>query len=199
VATVVAFLAACTTSEAGTPSPSADSGSTGSEQPSSTTSEPPSVEVPPRPRDLSLDGLDPCTLFTDTQRAQLRVDDVRADDGGSSGTIYKDMKQCTLDVTAAEPFNSYDVVAVTNVDFSFWLEEDSNADAELISVAGFPAAQFHIKGGGTYDCAIAVGVAENQHLHIEMLPLSDDVTGDEICQGSRQAAEMALQTLQTLR
>jgi hypothetical protein len=198
---VAGVLAACTTTEAGTPSSSDDPGptTTGSEQPSSGTSSPPSVDIPPRQQDLSLEGVDPCTLFTDAQRAQLRIDDVRSDDGAASGTIYKNMKQCTLDVTAAEPFNSYDAVAVTNVDFSFWLNEDSNADAELISIAGYPAAQFHIKGGGTYDCAIALGVAENQHLHIEMLPLSDDVQGDEICQGSRQAAEMALQTLQTLR
>ncbi len=157
------------------------------------------MDVPPRPKDLSLDGIDPCTLFTDKQRAQLRVDDVRPDDGADSGTIYENMKQCTLDVTAAEPFNSYDVVAVTDVDFSFWLAENTNADAELISIGGYPAAQFHIKGGGKYDCAIALGVAENQHLHVEMLPLNDDVTGDAICQGSRQAAEMALRTLQTLR
>ena len=117
----------------------------------------------------------------------------------SSGTIYENMQQCSLEVTAEEPFTSYNVVAVTNVDFSHWLDEDTNADAELITIAGYPAAQFHIKGGGTHDCAIALGVAPEQHLHVEMLPLSADVQGDEICQGSREAAEMALRTLQTMR
>jgi hypothetical protein len=108
-------------------------------------------------------------------------------------------RQCSLEATADEPFTSYDVVAVTNVDFSFWLDESANADAELVSIAGYPAAQFHIEGGGTYDCAIALGVAAEQHLHVEMLPLDDDVQGDEICRGSRRAAEMALETLQTMR
>ncbi len=49
------------------------------------------------------------------------------------------------------------------------------------------------------DCAVAVGVAENQHLHVEMAPLSEDLQQDQLCQGTEQAAEMALRTLQTLR
>ena len=113
--------------------------------------------------------------------------------------IYKDMKECTLDADAAEPFITYNVIAVTNVDVSFWLNERRNADAELISVAGYPAAQFHTKGVEDSDCAVAIGVAKNQHLHVEMYPISEDLQQDQICQGTVQAAEMAMQTLQTLR
>jgi hypothetical protein len=201
VATVfTAVLAGCTTTEAGTATTSpTHSTSTGSATPSSTGGSSPSVDIPPPPRDLSLDGLDPCTLFTEAQQAELRINDVRSDDGADAGTIYAGMKACALDAGAEEPFISYDVVAVTDVDVSFWLGERRNADAELISIGGYPAAQFHIMGGGKYDCAIALGVAKNQHLHVEMLPISDGITGDQICQGSVKAAEMALQTLQTLR
>lgn len=200
VAVTAVFLAGCTVSEAGSATPGGDGTSTnGSESETQESSSPSSADIPPPPQDLSLDGVDPCTLFTDAQRSQLRIDDVRPSDGGDAGTIYKDMKQCTLDATAEEPFHSYDVVAVTDVDMSYWLNEDTNADAELISIAGYPAAKFHIKGGGTYDCAVALGVAKNQHLHVEMASLSDDATGEQLCQGSEQAAEMALQTLQTLR
>ena len=200
VAMSATFLAGCTVTEAGSATPGGETSSTStSEQPTSESSSPPSVEIPPPPKELSLDGLDPCTLFTDSQRAQLQIDDVSPDDGSDAGTIYKDMKACTLDKSAEEPFHSYDVVAVTDVDMSFWLNEDNNADSELISIAGYPAAMFHIKGGGTYDCAIALGVAKNQHLHVEMASLSDDLKGEQLCQGSEQAAEMALRTLQTLR
>jgi hypothetical protein len=194
------FLAGCTVSEPGSASPGDDTGSTStSEQPTSESSSPATVDIPPPPKELSLDGLDPCTLFTESQRAQLQIDDVSTDDGSDSGTIYKDMKECILDKSAGEPFHSYDVVAVTNVDVSFWINDETNADAELISIDGYPAAKFHIKGGGTYDCAVALGVAKNQHLHVEMASLSDDVKGDQLCQGSERAAEMALRTLQTLR
>jgi len=155
------------------------------------------VEIPPPPRDLSLNDLDPCTLFSHEQQTQLGVDNVRQ--GVANGTIYEGMKECTLDRDSAEPFYGYSVIAVTNVDVSFWINERRNADAKLISIAGYPAAEFHTKGVQDEDCAVAIGVARNQHLHVEMHPLSEDLKQDQICQRSEQAAEMALQTLQTLR
>ena len=109
------------------------------------------------------------------------------------------MKECTLDKISAEPFYVYNAIAVTNVDVSFWLNERRNADAKLISIGGYPAAEFHTKGVEDADCAIAIGVAKNQHLHVEFQPQSEDLKQDQICQRSEQAAEMALQTLQTLR
>lgn len=189
------LVAGCTTSEAGTPTSGATSESTsGSESPPDTSS---SVDIPPPPRELSLDGLDPCTVLTESQRAQLKISSVRSRVGDRN--IYKDMKECTLDADAAEPFRTYTVIAVTDVDVSFWLNERRNADAKLISIAGYPAAEFHTKGVEDSDCAVAIGVAKNQHLHVEMDPLSEDLKQDQICQASEQAAEMALQTLQTLR
>jgi hypothetical protein len=193
----VGLVAGCTTSEAGEATPGTGSESTPPSTESSEPSSPSSVDIPPPPRELSLDGLDPCTLFTDAQREQLHIDDVDAGVGESE--IYKDMKECTLDAQSAEPFRTYNVLAVTNVDVSFWLNERRNADAELISVAGYPAAQFHTKGVEGSDCAIAVGVAKNQHLHVEMHPISEKLQQDEICQLSIEAADMAMQTLQTLR
>lgn len=190
---VLGVVAGCTTSEAGSATPGPTPESTTSSEPSS----PSSVDIPPPPRDLSLDGVDPCTLFTDAQRAQLKVVGVSA--GAGETEIYKDMKECTLDADGAEPFVTYNVVAVTNVDVSFWLSERRNADAELISIAGYPAAEFHTKGVEDSDCAVAVGVAKDQHLHVEMAPISGEFTQEQICQASEQAAEMALQTLQTLK
>lgn len=197
---VVGLLAGCTVTKAGSATPESDTNTpTGSESPSSEESTPSSVDVPPPPRDLSLDGIDPCTLLTDAQQTELSINDVRPDDGSDAGTIYTDMKACTFDKDAEEPFISYDFVAVTNIDVGWWINEPHNADVKLISVGGYPAAQFHIKGSGKYGCAVALGVAKNQHLHVEMLPLNDEITGDAICEGSKQAAEMALQTLQTMR
>jgi Protein of unknown function (DUF3558) len=156
------------------------------------------VDIPPPPRDLSLEGLDPCTLFTQPQQGQLGVDAVKSGVSGGT-TIYKDMKNCLLQKNDAEPFFGYDVVAVTNVDVSFWINERHNADVKLISIAGYPAAEFKTLGGQDVDCAIALGVAKNQHLHVEFKPLSEKLTQDELCQRSESAAEMALQTLQTLK
>jgi hypothetical protein len=166
--------------------------STGESQPATS-----SVEIPPPPRDLSLDGIDPCTLLTEAQQSELKINDVNPNVGDQS--IYQGMKGCILDAAAAEPFISYDLVAVTNIDVSFWINEKRNADGKLISIGGYPAAEFHIKGGEDVDCAIAVGVAKNQHLHVEIVPYGVDFTGEQLCEGSKQVAEMALQTLQTMR
>jgi hypothetical protein len=196
----VGLVAGCTTSEAGVPTsggPISESTS-GGELPSES-STPSSAVIPAPPREISLDGLDPCTLFSDEQKVQLGADRARPDDGASAGTIYKGMKNCTLDRVNSEPFFAIAVIAVTNVDINFWINEGSNADSKLISIAGYPAAEFHTKGVQDSDCAVAVGVAKNQHLHVEFHPLSEDLKQDQICQRSEQAAEMAMQTLQTLR
>jgi hypothetical protein len=187
-------LAGCTTSEAGSAKPDPTSEPTSGSEP--TSESPPSSEFPSPPEELSLAGLDPCTLLTDAQRTQLKIDAAEPSIGESA--IYKDMKVCAFDVDT-EPFRTYDVTAVTNVDFSFWLTEDTNAEAELTSIGGFPAAEFKTRGGDGHDCSIALGVAKNQHLHVEMSPLDEQLTQEELCQASEQAAEMVLQTLQTLK
>lgn len=195
---MVGLVTGCTTSEAGEATPGPPSESTPNSESAPNTSSPSSVEIPPPPREISLDDLDPCTLFTEPQRAELGVDNVRPGVSGGT-TIYEGMKDCSLEKEAAEPFYGIDVVAVTNVDINFWINEPTNTDAKLISIAEYPAAEFKTKGTEGADCAVAVGVAKNQHLHVEFHPLSEDLQQDEICQRSEQAAEMAIQTLQTLR
>jgi hypothetical protein len=192
------LAAGCTTTEAGQATVGPTSESTGNGESSTQPSTSPSVEIPPRPRDLSLDGLDPCSLFTDAQLTQLKISDVEP--AVSAGTtIYKGMKECSLNVHDQEPFLTYNIVAVTDVDVSYWFEGTNNADVELVSVAGYPAARFHTKDVLDEDCALAIGVADNQHLHVEMMPISGEFTQDQLCQASKQAADMAMATLQTLK
>ncbi len=154
------------------------------------------MEIPPRPRDISLDGLDPCTLFTDAQRAELNANDV---DSGTSGSEHYDgMRQCVLSVDAQEPFYEYNATAVTFEGIEVWLAGDRNADAELVSVGGFPAARYTFLGVQDVSCTLAIDVADGQYLMVEMMPVSQFEQA-EICQMSEQAAQMALTTLQTLR
>lgn len=152
------------------------------------------MEIPPRPRDLSLDGLDPCTLFTDAQLTTLNIEDVEPGTSGSGQ--YSGLAECALEV--AEPFVEYGILAATNEDVGEWLTGKRNVDAKLISIGGYPAAEFNTKGVDT-DCVVAVGVAEGQHLQVEMTPWDDGFSQEDICRGSEQVAEMALQTLQTLK
>lgn len=196
VGALVLAVAACANEEPGqaTPDPDAEQTSTdGSPPPSSETSAP---ELPPRPRELSVTGLDPCTLFTEAQRTELGVDSVNTDDAGGN-EIFEGMQECVLDREQSEPFVSYTMVALTDTDVSFWL--DHNAAAKVFDVGGFPAVEFRARGAESADCAVAVGVAQGQQLHFDMLAISEDLTGDELCQANTMVAEMAVATLQTLR
>jgi hypothetical protein len=200
VAAALALLAAgCTTSAGGQPKPAPDGSSSGSSTPESTgspSSSEPTAELPPRPKDISLDGLDPCTLYTDAQRAELKVDDVRTK--VSDSEEFKGMKECVLSVNN-DPYFDYSAMAVTTEGVEVWLSDGRNVDAELISVQGFPAAQFTFRGSDGEGCDIAIGVADNQYLWVDILPLDRVFEQDQLCQMVGEAADMAMTTLQTLR
>jgi hypothetical protein len=144
-----------------------------------------------------LDDVDPCTLFTEAQRGELNANDV--DLNISESENFKGMKECVLSVDAQEPFYEYSAMAVTFEGMGIWLSGTRNVDAELVSIAGFPAAQFTFMGVQDESCSLAIDVADDQYLWVEMLPVSEGFEQDELCQMSQQAAEMAIATLQTLR
>jgi hypothetical protein len=199
IAAVALVAAGCTTSATGQPTPATDGSSTSSapQTSESSGSATPTVEVPPRPRDLSLEGLDPCTLFTEDQRAQLQANDVKS--GESGAEFFKGMKECVLYVDEQEPFYEYNAMAVTFEGVDQWLTGKRNVDAELTSIQGFPAAKMKIRKTDGEGCFFAVGVADKQYLMVEMLWTSSGFTQEKICQMSEEAANMAMTTLQTLR
>ncbi|MFI7677000.1 DUF3558 domain-containing protein [Actinophytocola sp. NPDC049390] len=200
LAAVAMVSAGCASSASGlpTPAPGGDSSGTSSAPTTEPSGSPSStVEVPPRPRDISLDGLDPCTLFTEAQRTQLKATDV--DSGESGSDNFKGMKECVLEVDDQERFYDYTALAVTTEGVDAWLTGQRNVEAELTDVQGFPAAQFKFRGSDGEGCDVAVGVAEKQNLWIQVVPYSRGFEQDELCQMARQATEMAMTTLQTLK
>jgi hypothetical protein len=196
IAAVALAAAGCTTSDPGRPTPAANGSSTNSSA-SQTSGPAPTVEIPPRPRDISLDGLDPCTLYTEEQRAQLQANNVESGETGAE--FFKGMKECVLDVDDQEPFYEYSALAVTFEGVEAWLTGQRNTDAELTSVQGFPAAKFKFRGSEGEGCWFAVGVADKQYLAVQMTPFSRGFTQEKICQMSLDATNMALTTLQALR
>lgn len=197
VAAALALLAAgCTTSAGGQPKPAPDGSSTSTPEPTSSGPSGPTVEIPPRPEDISLDGLDPCTLYTAAQRTELAVDDVRSRESESDN--FKGMKECVLSVNT-DPYFDYTVMAVTTEGVEVWLSDGRNVDAELISVQGFPAARFKFRGSDGEGCDIAIGVADNQYLWVDILPLDRVFEQDQLCQMAGEAADMAMTTLQAVK
>ncbi|HEU5474040.1 MAG TPA: DUF3558 domain-containing protein [Actinophytocola sp.] len=194
-----AAVAGCTTGEIGqaVPTPSSTpqtSGGTSSPAPSAR------VSVPPRPAELNLAGVDPCALITDPTLAALKLNRKRVQQAGDSQ--YRGMAQCTIDSTRS-PFDSYALIAVTNEGVEAWLTGKRNVQAQLSSVAGFPAVTYWLSGANgrnAADCSTSVDVAGGQQLMVESYNTGDRIyTLEQLCQRAERAAGMAVETLKTLR
>lgn len=199
---VLLAAAACTTSESGSPTPSASSvdGPPTSKQ-ASQGSAPPKVEIPARPKELKLDAVEPCALFTEGQRSELKIS--RARSTTSKSEVWRDAKECVLNVQGQQPFYEYVATVITSEGIGPWLTGKRNVDANLISVEGFAAAKTVFKGASneknSNECAVSVDVAEGQQLMVSMsLTTRNAFKQDQICQMTEQAAGMAVTTLQTL-
>lgn len=186
-AVLVAFAAvACTTGgEKGsptTPSSNPPTASSGADN-----------ALPPRPAAFKLDGVDPCKLLTADQMKQIKVAEAKpmqpnlVDKKPSPSCFYKNGVNYT-----------YTVGAVTHGGVSYWLRSGGTVESKLIDVSGYGAAEIKFAGTSDVDCAIAVDVAEGQQLFVSYSPI-DDEPQEQMCSKAKNAAELALVTLKTLK
>jgi Protein of unknown function (DUF3558) len=156
------------------------------------------VAIPPRPRDIKLDGVDPCKLFTKAQLDQIKVSRQRG--SVQSEEVFKNAPVCQMDGEDNKVFFDYEAWLVTTEGIEPWLSGKRNVDAKLVSVEGFPAATYKLRGTTHFACETAVSVANGQQLMIQFRPTNRDVfTQDQMCQKSEQGASLAMRTLQTLK
>lgn len=193
----------CTDSTGGVATPGGEQLNTTSGKPQSTDtpgSTEPTVDIPPRPKDLPLNGVKPCALFTKAQLTQLEITDPPAP---KTSTGYFEAPGCDFEIATLETFRSYEVLTVTDEGIGPWLSGKRNVEAKLSEVESFPAATYWLRGAeGTdaQDCATAVDVADGQQLMVTADNDSDRTfTLDQLCQMAEKAAGMAIQTLQTLK
>lgn len=200
---VLACGVACTDSTGGIATPGATVSETDpptdppTDEPSSGSPEP-TVEIPARPQELSLDGVKPCSLFAQPQLKQLK-DQFKFDEppeADNSGGTYN-APMCSI-AQSAEPFNSVDVLLVTTEGIEPWLTGKRNVDAWLVSVGGFPAVDYKLAGTEDEECVTSVGVADGQQLMVDLQALQE-TDYHQLCQITEKAAAMALQTLQSLK
>src|SRR5256885_276194 len=90
---VAVVLTGCTEAQSGQAVSTPTQGSPSPGAPSRSTQ--PSVAIPSRPKELNLTGLKACSLFTDAQLAQLKLD--RKRDRTADDSQYKGMAECFLD------------------------------------------------------------------------------------------------------
>ncbi len=139
--------------------------------------------------------MEPCSLFTQSQLAQLGIDQEP-----EAGTYDGQLKgpTCTIEISSREPFYNYTAQLITDRGIDFWLTGERNVDAWLVSVGDYPAVDFKTRSVDDQECITTVDVAEGQQLMVDVSPL-DEVDYKQLCPMSERVAGMALQTLQSLR
>ncbi len=169
--------------------PTADHGS--EVPPSETTTTTTTVPQLPRPREVKLDGLDPCEVLSEEQRAQLSLD--HAPNAYVDAT-FGESKVCSY--RSGISGNVMRIALVTVEGIGVWLSENAQVEPEFTTIGGFPAMVIRTPGLDDV-CNVEVDVAEGQFLDIMFRDGGNEkkANQDTLCAGAERAAEAALSGL----
>ncbi|MET8759697.1 DUF3558 domain-containing protein [Lentzea sp. NPDC004782] len=177
--TVLAFIAACSDSKGGTATPDSTTPTT-----ESTSAKPSSA----RPREIKLDGKDPCQLLTAEQLPSLKIDRP-----GRPGTAPAfNAKDCSWTVTGA----ASRLTPVMSEGIDVWTGAERTGQAEKTApIAAFPAISVTVPSDQDR-CDVMVDVADGQYL-LATFSVSPSFRDrfPKPCDGARQLAEAAMQNL----
>jgi hypothetical protein len=160
-----------------------------------TPSAPTEALPPPRPREVRLDGVDPCTLLTAEQRAGLGLDGTPRLSDPYAALFGGKVPTCTITGLSGEPI-AVGVGAVTSVGIERWRTGDLAAEVHPTMVADFPAVVAVPRQLTDY-CSVEVDVAAGQLLDVQF---SDGggkppIPQDELCQRAGQVAKELMTSL----
>ncbi|GGM71469.1 hypothetical protein GCM10012275_47400 [Longimycelium tulufanense] len=178
-------------------------GSTGDARPapgtasSETTSAAPNPKPSDRPREVKLDGKDPCSLLTDAQKAQFVLDRPPRSDKSST---FNDASACYFRSEADETGAA--LYAITDMGIQEFGPGQVNGEVQEIRVQGFPAYEIHTPGQPPGDdfCTVNVDVADGQVLrahYSEDGRKKNPLGKEEVCRRAARLADAAMTTLLT--
>ncbi|MCP2168284.1 Protein of unknown function (DUF3558) [Goodfellowiella coeruleoviolacea] len=154
--------------------------------------------LPKRPEELKVDGIDPCKLLTESQQKELGTDQaprLNADGADSLGNPL-----CGYRKVEGTPRYGYSVSLVPQEGADVWLKEKRNAEVKVLNVGGFGAVETRLPGDQDISCNVVVDVAEGQSLDMQFtLYTAGAIPLEQMCANARHGAELAVQTLQTLK
>jgi Protein of unknown function (DUF3558) len=177
VLVTAALAAGCTTVVAGMPSA------------------PPGVLLPPRPREVRLNGVDPCSLLTAEQRASLDLTSAPRLSSSRVELFNGDVPTCTVRRSGPSAI-VLGIGTVTTVGIERWWDPALRADVRPTRVADFPAVVAIPSNSRAY-CSVEVDVAPGQLLDVQVLDggYSSPIPQATLCD---RAEEYAWATMQTL-
>jgi hypothetical protein len=138
--------------------------------------------------------VDPCTLLTPAQRAQLRLDRPPQPRREPSLLYPGDVSRCSI--RGNEPEISISISTVTSAGIEFWTSGRAAAELQSLEIAGFPAL---VARSETLDegCKVLLDVAPGQLLDVQSRSAGADppIPEDELCHDAERAANMVMDTL----
>jgi hypothetical protein len=170
----------------------------GQAQPAATA--PPNSAGPARPRDVPIDGVDPCSLLTEEQRKELGLDGRPVLDR-SPTSLYPggDVPSCT--VRGFEPravWTGLTLVATTGIER--YTAGELLVDVRPAEVRGFPAVTA-VPEDHSYWCSVIVDVAPGQLLDVHFADGGGvpPVPQEQLCDDAAVVADRAMDTLMAIR
>ncbi len=149
--------------------------------------------LPPRPGSLPLDGVNPCSILTSSQRTNLSLD--------STPTPYTDPefdKARACSMRGIESGTEARLALVVDMGVDVWLSDEAQVQAQAVTVTGYPALV--VRTPGLDDaCNVEVDTGQNQFLDIlfrdggNTPPLPQDT----LCLGAQRVAEAAVTSLKS--
>ncbi len=168
---------ACTTAVEGTPS-----ASTG-------------VLLPPRPREVRLDGVDPCSLLTEEQFASLGFDGPPLRSEPVVELFQGVVPTCTVTGFSSRPA-AIGIGMVTTIGIERWRDDDLAVEITRTVVAGFPAVVAMPTRSNKY-CSVDVDVASGQLVDVQVLDGGGHpaLSQRDLCARAAQSAALIVEAL----
>jgi hypothetical protein len=160
----------------------------------------PSTSNPPRPQEVRIDGVDPCSLLTEEQRAELGLDGRPVLDR-SPTSLYPggDVPSCT--VSGFEPRAVWvGLTLVTTTGIERYSSGDLRVDIRPAEVRGFPALTAKPQRFTEW-CSVIVDVAPGQLIDVHFADGggTPPVPQEQLCDDAAVVADRVMDTLMATR
>ncbi|GLZ35647.1 hypothetical protein Lesp02_78340 [Lentzea sp. NBRC 105346] len=146
------------------------------------------VKLPPRPKDIALDRLDPCQILDASQRKQLNLDNPPSPYVEPS---FGNAKACTIRSNTSANVARLALVTASGVDV--WLSDNAQVDRKISAINGYAAITVRTPDLDDV-CNVEVDVAEGQFLDVMFRDGGNTppTQQDHLCLGAMRVAEFAL-------
>jgi hypothetical protein len=160
----------------------------------------PSTSSSPRPREVRIDGVDPCSLLTEEQRAELGLDGRPVLDR-SPTSLYPggDVPSCT--VSGFEPRAIWvGLTLVTTTGIERYSSDDLRVDIRPAAIRGFPALTAKPQRFTEW-CSVIVDVAPGQLIDVHFADGggTPPVPQEQLCEDAAVVADRVMDTLMATR